>query len=101
MSFAQSPWYQLTHESRCLAPALLAGSEDPHAELMALVWGPRFVREHALRLWAGLSRRQPVEALPVLPALLSVADRFDALTAPMQHRIRRLIARHRSGWAAT
>ena len=76
---------------------LLAGSEDPHAELMALVWGPRFDREHALGLWAGLSRRQPVEALPVLPALLSVADRFDALAAPMQHRIRRLIARHRSG----
>ena len=96
MSFAQSPWYQLTHESRCLAPALLAGSEDPHAELMALVWGPRFDREHALGLWVGFSRREPVAALPVLPALLSVADRFDAMAAPMQHRIRRLIARHRT-----
>lgn len=101
MPFVQKPLQQLTRQSRAFAPALLAGSEDPHAELMALVWGPRFDREHALGLWAGLSRRQPVEALPVLPALLSVADRFDALTAPMQHRIRRLIARHRSGWAAT
>ena len=98
MPFHPSPLHLLTRQSRSFAPALLAGSEDPHAELMALVWGPRFDREHALGLWAGLSRRQPVEALPVLPVLLAVADRFDALTAPMQHRIRRLIARHRSGF---
>jgi hypothetical protein len=96
MPFDPSPLHLLTQHSRSFGPALLAGSEDPHAELMALVWGPRFDREHALGLWAGLSRRQPVEALPVLPVLLSVADRFDALTAPVQHRIRRLIARHRS-----
>ena len=96
MSFALSPWHQLTHESRSFAPALLAGSDDPHAELMALVWGPRFDRELALGLWVGFSRREPIAALPVLPALLSVADRFDALTTPMQHRIRRLIARHRT-----
>jgi len=96
MSFIHSPWHRLTQASRAFAPALLAGSEDPHAELMALVWGPRFDREHALGLWIGFSHREPVAAVPVLPALLSVADRFDALTTPMQHRIRRLIARHRT-----
>ena len=96
MPFAPTPLRLLTQQSRSFAPALLAGSEDPHAELMALVWGPRFDREHALGLWAGLSRREPVEALPVLPALLSIADRFDALAAPVQHRLRRLIARHRA-----
>ena len=96
MPFAPTPLRLLTQQSRAFAPALLSGSEDPHAELMALVWGPRFDREHALGLWAGLSRREPVEALPVLPVLLSVADRFDALAAPVQHRLRRLIARHRA-----
>ena len=33
--------------------------------------------------------------LPVLQALLSAADRFDTLAAPAQHRLRRLIVRHR------
>ncbi|QCB46092.1 hypothetical protein [Hydrogenophaga sp. PAMC20947] len=96
MPFDQTPLRLLTQQSRSYAPVLLAGLEDPHAELLAMVWGPRFDREHALGLWAGLSRRLPVDALPVLPALLSVADRFDALTAPVQHRLRRLIARHRT-----
>ncbi len=74
---------------------MLNGSDDPHAELLALVWGPRFDREHALGLWVGLSQRQPVHAAPVLPLLLAAADRFDALTSPVQHRLRRLIVRHR------
>lgn len=77
-------------------PALLAGVDDPHDELLALVWGPRFDREHALGLWASLSRRQPHEALPALPALLSVADRFDGLDHGTQERLRRLIVRHRA-----
>jgi hypothetical protein len=77
-------------------PALLAGVDDPHDELLALVWGPRFDREHALGLWARLSRRQPTEALPALPAILSVADRFDGLDRGAQQRLRRLIVRHRT-----
>ncbi|MDM7941803.1 MAG: hypothetical protein QUV35_04170 [Hydrogenophaga sp.] len=85
-------------------PALLAGVDDPHDELLALVWGPRFDREHALGLWASLSRRQPQEALLTLPAILSVADRFDGLDARAQQRLRQLILRHRAlrdGPAAT
>ena len=77
-------------------PALLAGVDDPHDELLALVWGPRFDREHALGLWARLSRRQPTEALLTLPAILSVADRFDGLDRGGQQRLRRLIERHRA-----
>ena len=77
-------------------PALLAGVDDPHDELLALVWGPRFDREHALGLWARLSRRQPNDAVPALPAILSVADRFDGMDSRAQQRLRRLIVRHRS-----
>ena len=43
--------------------ALLAEVEDPHDELLALVWGPRFDRQHALGLWARFSRRQPAQAV--------------------------------------
>ncbi|WP_439517096.1 hypothetical protein [Hydrogenophaga sp.] len=77
-------------------PALLADVEDPHDELLTLVWGPRFDREHALGLWARLSRRRPVEAVHTLPALLSVADRFDGMDTRAQQRLRRLILRHRA-----
>lgn len=96
MSPAFQPIHHLAQQSRLHGPVLLTGTGDPHAELLAMVWGPRFDREHALDLWARLSRQQPAEALPVLPALLSAADRFDALSAPMQHRLRRLIVRHRA-----
>ena len=74
---------------------LLADADDPHAELLTLVWGPRFDREHALGLWARLSQRQPQVALPVLPQLLAAADRSDALAPHGQQRVRRLILRHR------
>jgi hypothetical protein len=77
-------------------PALLAGVDDPHDELLALVWGPRFDRQHALGLWASLSRRQPHEAVLTLPAILSVADRFDGMDGRAQQRLRRLIVRHRA-----
>jgi hypothetical protein len=96
MSPALEPIHRLTRQGRAHAPALLAGTDDPHAELLALVWGPRFDREHALGLWARLSRREPGEAMPVLPALLAAADQFDALATPAQHRLRRLIVRHRA-----
>lgn len=86
----------ITQRLRDHGPALLAGVDDPHDELLALVWGPRFDREHALGLWARLSRRQPTEALPTLPAILSVADRFDSLDHGAQQRLRQLIVRHRN-----
>lgn len=96
MSPRTAPLHHLAHTSRAHAPALLDGVDDPHAELLAMVWGPRFDRQHALELWARLSQQQPAAALPVLPALISAADRFDALDAPVQHRLRRLILRHRA-----
>jgi len=96
MSTASEPIHHLTQQSRAHGPALLAGAEDPHAELLAMVWGPRFDRQHALDLWARLSLQQPAQALPVLPALLLAANCFDDLGAAVQHRVRRLIVRHRA-----
>ncbi|WP_291145806.1 hypothetical protein [Hydrogenophaga sp.] len=77
-------------------PALVAGVDNPHDEVMALVWGPRFDREHAMWLWSRLSRREPQQAAPVLPALLGMAEDYDALETSEQRRVRRLIMRHRS-----
>ncbi|WP_068174330.1 hypothetical protein [Hydrogenophaga taeniospiralis] len=100
MSPRLEPIHHLAQQSRVFGPALLADADDPHAELLAMVWGPRFDREHALGLWARLSQRRPGEAVPVLPALLSAADRFDALGTPVQQRLRRLIVRHQTLGAA-
>ncbi|MCB2018803.1 MAG: hypothetical protein KDF54_15035 [Hydrogenophaga sp.] len=96
MSPAQAPLHALALKGRAHGATLLAGTEDPHAELLTLFWGPRFDREHALALWADVSRRQPLEAVPLLSELLSVGDRFDALEGSAKDRLRRLIARHRA-----
>lgn len=93
--------HHLAQQSRACSPALLGEADDPHAELLAMVWGPRFDRQHALDLWAKLSLRRPVEAAPLLPALLSAADRFDTLDARVQNRLRSLIVRHRMLGAAS
>ena len=81
---------------RAYGAVVLEGYAEPHAEVMALVWGPRFDREHAL----GLVARQPQHAARALPALLEAADRFDALHAPAQRRLRQMILRHRARCAA-
>jgi hypothetical protein len=87
--------HALARQGRAHSATLLADADDPHAELLTLFWGPRFDREHALSLWARLSRRQPADAVPVLPELLAVGDRFDAMDRDAQQRLRRLILRHR------
>lgn len=96
MSFLSSTISPLVRQFRTVAPALLSGTEDPHAELLTLFWGPQFDRQHALSLWARLSRRQPVEATPLLPQLLAVGDRFDAMDRAEQQQLRHLILRHRA-----
>lgn len=69
---------------------LLAHTDDPHAEVLALVWGPRFDREHA----AALARAADV---PV-PVLEQAAREFDALPGAAQQRWRTLILRHHRRW---
>lgn len=96
MSPTQTPLHDLAQQSRVYSPVLLDGFADPHAELLAMVWGPRFDREHAMALWADLAQRRSGVLEPqLLQALLAAADRFDRLTVAVQHRLRRLILRHR------
>ena len=96
MTTTHEPLHSLARDLRAHGPVLLAGMPQPHDELLALVWGPRFDREHAL----GLLARQPAHAALALPALLQAADRFDALHAPAQRRLRQMILRHRARCAA-
>ncbi|MEO7547751.1 MAG: hypothetical protein ABIT82_04965 [Ramlibacter sp.] len=73
----------------------LRPGEDPHVELLALVWGPRFDRLHA----GELLRLAPAPAAPALwQALRDAADRFDGLPGTRQQRLRRLILRDRGRW---
>ena len=96
MTTTYEPLHSLARDLRAHGPVLLAGMPQPHDELLALVWGPRFDREHAL----GLVARQPAHAALALPALLQAADRFDALHASAQRRLRQMILRHRARCAA-
>ena len=92
MSPTLEPIHRLAQGVRKHGPALLAGMPDPHDELMSLVWGPRFDREHAL----GLVARQPAAAAQTLPALLAAADHFDTLHSAAQGSLRKLSVRHRA-----
>lgn len=74
---------------RAWAEALAAGSEDPAAEMLALVWGPRFDREHALGLLARLPRADG----RWLQAVHAFGEHFDALPAAGQQELRRVLRR--------
>jgi hypothetical protein len=74
---------------------LVRTAEDPHAELLALVWGSRFDSEHAL----GLLRAGAATANGAALALVATAaSTFDQLAPQRQQRLRRLILRHRTRW---
>lgn len=75
---------RLSAAVRGLAP-VLCRTGDGRTELLALIWGARFDRAHALQLAAG--------APPAVAALLAAADRYDALPRRQQERLRRLAAR--------
>ena len=57
MPGAHDALHRLTQGLRRHGPVLLAGVEQPHDELLTLVWGPHFDRAHALgqHLTQGLS----------------------------------------------
>jgi hypothetical protein len=86
---ARQTLQQLFAGVRAHGAALLAPADDPAAELLALVWGSRFDREHAQGLaWqAGASAQ-------MLHTLREAADGYDRLAPAHQQRLRRVIARH-------
>jgi hypothetical protein len=73
-----------------LLPQLVAHAAEPHAELLALVWGPRFDCDHARTL----ATQAGVAALPLERA----AREFDALPRAAQQRLRARILRHHRRW---
>lgn len=94
IGMATASLHALLEPVRALAPALLSQAEEPHAELMALVWGPRFDREHARALLA----RSTVSAQAAARILEQAAAGYDTLAAAQQGRVRRLIQRHHRQW---
>ncbi len=78
---------------RAHGAALLARSDEPAAELLAMVWGPRFDREHARQL-AQATAHDP---LAWERALRQAADSFDGLPPPRQQRLRQLIWHYAGG----
>ena len=60
--------------------------------LLALVWGPRFDRQHA----HALLDHQPAPQPGLIRMVMDAADRFDRLGCAQQQRVRQLILRHRA-----
>lgn len=86
---------------RAHGPVLLASTTEPAAELLALVWGPRFDREHGRYLAQAvahdLAHSRPAMDQALDQALKLAADTFDNLPAPRQQRLRQLLRHHASG----
>jgi hypothetical protein len=84
----------LLESVRAHAKTLFAAPNEAHIEWLALVWGPRLDRVHAL----GLLQRLPQVGSQLLQALADAADRFDSLPGADQQHLRHLILRHRRRW---
>jgi len=67
--------------------ALAATTDEPVAEMLAMVWGPRFDREHALALLA----RLPGADGALVHAIHAFGERFDALPPAGQQALRQAI----------
>ena len=82
---------------RAHGPALLASTTEPAAELLALVWGPRFDREHGRYLAQSVAKNRPALDHALDQALNQAADTFDRLPAQRQQRLRQLLRHHAGG----
>jgi hypothetical protein len=75
-------------DTACALPAwvgtLARSSADPVSEMLAMVWGPRFDREHALALLARLPRADGT----LVHAIHAFGERFDALSPSGQRALR-------------
>ncbi len=82
---------------RAHGPVLLAATTEPAAELLALVWGPRFDREHGRYLAQAAAQNRPSLDHALGQALNQAADTFDRLPAIRQQRLRQLLRHHAGG----
>jgi hypothetical protein len=82
---------------RAHGPVLLASTAEPAAELLALVWGPRFDREHGRYLAQSVAHNLAHSRPALDQALNQAADTFDRLPALRQQRLRQLLRHHAGG----
>jgi hypothetical protein len=96
MTPAWAPLRELSHQLREHTTDLASSVADPHAEMMAMIWGTRFDRQHALELLAKLPASTALSAQPLYSALSRIADCFDHAEPTTQQEWRRLVLRHRA-----
>lgn len=72
-------------------------ADDPQAELLAMIWGPRFDRDQALELLL----QWPRASTTALQVLRQAADHFDRLTPARQERLRRWALQATAGACAS
>lgn len=77
------------------AAPLVQQADEPHAELLALVWGPRFDLQHAQEL---LGRAPPPAAPALWRTLVEAARTYDSLPGERQQQLRRFIVQHHRRW---
>ena len=63
-------------------------AEEPEGELLAMIWGPRFDRDHA----EALLLQWPRQSTQAWQVLRQAADRYDALAPRQQARLRRRVS---------
>ena len=56
---------------------LLATADEPAAELLAMVWGPRFDRDHARQLLQSVAHEHPAWERALVLAALTARETFD------------------------
>ncbi|HRN77476.1 hypothetical protein [Ottowia sp.] len=92
-SVPERPVQALVRLAREHGARLLAAQPEPHVELLTLLWGSRFDREHAQGL-IEQAAATPVQRERLRRGLRDAAERFDRMSAPEQQRLRRLVLRH-------
>jgi hypothetical protein len=81
---------------RTYGAVIFEGYEEPHAEILALLYGPHFDREHAQTLL----ERRPGYVPQVLHTVKGSADQYDRLSPSDQLHLRKLVVRHRNRFNA-
>lgn len=82
MGAAEARWHSGWRRGVTLLSHL---AQDPQAELLAMIWGPRFDRDQALSLLL----QWPRVSTSALQVVEKAARRYDGLSPHQQERLRR------------